>query len=833
MPRQLPEPHSCLHCERLFFNTATCSPSMDQKVDQWKQFVAPEAVNTLEKTSGLREHLEGQLRSLDILCTISSRQIQDYAADGCLFFSFVQEKTAGYDIAEPRDQYNVKSFSRLLYTHSAGKSVSEDERRFFICVEQTVPSEFRFRYIVHPHQVFHFVHFKRKVSKFISDDWVNTDPFQMMLESGSKRPDGLSWMPQEINCGLTSNDFHAWLRQQYEQFTEDSVTDAHHRARFVPTRLLTFDPSVSEPRVRVVETRGVRQDDTKSQPNIAFAALSYCWGGDQKLKFSTTSRQILMAGIAFASLPRTFQDAVIVASKMGLSYLWADALCIMQDDSDDKERELAVMAKVYQNASLTIVASRAASVEDGFLSPRLPFEDHCGTPFRLRVRHTPDTAHSQSKVEEETEEAASYSSVICFPKMDMVTSGEDGVEPIDPVFTRAWCFQESALSPTVIEFGLLTTRIRHVSSMFGKPIVKYALDGWHNKPTSSVIVTHDILELSKTTDNALVNFWGRVIQYYSSRALSLPEDRLPALSALAETFGPYFDRGDNSYLAGLWRDSLPQALLWVVGVPETERDSRLPLSAEAYAPTWSWASVTSRVNGLVPLVMSPEDPFKADLGVEILGYTPKFVLPKVVFGAVSRGELRVRGRLRPVTLVLSDPYYLQYDDELTVMSSLLQGVDYSDHRQQSVRTFTRDGNHSVTRGLHRAEYDHPEAAYRDQILCAQVHLDRREADVQAIIAESKGLYLLPLISGPSEERKPHIDELCWNFRMPELRSIFGLLLVKDTDGKYSRVGVFDFSNKQSGSILDAQLLELEDSGALYEDQHTWIQGVELKVITIV
>ncbi|TRX90240.1 hypothetical protein FHL15_008785 [Xylaria flabelliformis] len=387
---------------------------------------------------------------------------------------------------------------------------------------------------------------------------------------------------------------------------------------------------------------------------------------------------------------------------MGLSYLWADAVYIMQDDSGYKERELAVMAKVYQNALLTIVASRAASVEDGFLSLRLPFEDHCGTPFRLRVRHTPDSAHQQSKGEEESEEADSYSTVISFPKMDMVTSGEEeGVEPIDPVFTRVWCFQEGALSPIIIEFGLLITCIRHASSMLGKPIVKYALDGWHNKPTSSVIINHDILP----------------------RALSLPEDPLPALSALAETFGSYFDRGNDSYLAGLWRDSLPQALLWVVGVPETERDSRPPPGAEAYAPTWAWASVTSQVNGLVPLVMSPEDPFKADLGVKILGYTPKFVIPKVVFGAVSRGELRVRGRLRPVTLFLADPYHLQFDDELTLMSSLLQGVDYSDHRQQSVRAFTRHGNHSVTRGLHRVGYDHPEAAYRDQILCAQVHLD--------------------------------------------------------------------------------------------------------------
>ncbi|KAJ2985270.1 hypothetical protein NUW58_g5625 [Xylaria curta] len=818
MPRRLPEPHSCTHY---------------QKFDQWKQFASSKAVNTLEETPGLGEHLEDQLRPLDVLCTITSSQIQEYAAEDCLFFSYVKEKTANYNIAEPRDRYGVTKFSKLLYQNSAEESVSEDELRFFICIEHTVPSEFRFRYLVYPHRVFHLIHFKRAISKFTSDDWVKIDPFRMMVKPESRRQGRQEppWIPYGINYEPGSDDSLARLRQQHEQIVQNSVADTQSGFHFVPTRLLTFDPSDHKPLVRIVEARGLQQDDTKPHSNLAFAALSYCWGGDQKLKLTTASRGTLMGGIAFASLPRTFQDAVVVVSKMGLSYLWADALCIMQDDDDDKGRELAVMAKVYQNASFTIVASRAVSVEEGFLGPRLPFEDDCRTPFRLRVRYPPGFPHSQSGMDE----ATSDFSAICFPKMDMITSDDEGLEPVDPVFTRAWCFQESALSRTVIEFGLLTTQIRHVSLISGKPAVKYARDGWHReRRTSNIIVMHEILELMKNTGASLIDLWGTVVKYYSPLMLSLPEDRLPALSALAETFSPYFGGGDGDYLAGLWHSTLPQALLWAVDVAETDRDSRPSPGAQMHAPTWSWASVTSRINYFwVPLDISRKDTFKADLGVEILDYTPQLVLAKVVFGAVSRGDLRVRGRLRPVRMSLEDPYYQKFDHNLTIMTSLMGGVDFSDHRQQSSRVFTEGGHHSVTRGLHRLEYDHPEEAYRDQILCTQVYLDRREADVGAIIAESEGLYVLPIISGPSDDRELHVDELCWNFRMPKLRSIYGLVLVKGCDGTYSRVGVFRFSNEYSGTILDSQALELEDSAALYKDQHAWVQAGEVVEITIV
>ena len=66
-------------------------------------------------------------------------------------------------------------------------------------------------------------------------------------------------------------------------------------------------------------------------------------------------------------LPATMRDAVIVTEKLGIMNLWIDALCIVQDDTIDKAREIAQMPLIYSQAIVTIAASRASGVEKGFL----------------------------------------------------------------------------------------------------------------------------------------------------------------------------------------------------------------------------------------------------------------------------------------------------------------------------------------------------------------------------------------------------------------------------------------------------------------------------------
>jgi hypothetical protein len=59
-----------------------------------------------------------------------------------------------------------------------------------------------------------------------------------------------------------------------------------------------------------------------------YACLSHCWGPEGpaiQLKKSTAA--VLRAGVPLASLRKTFLETVKVCLKLGISYLWIDALC--------------------------------------------------------------------------------------------------------------------------------------------------------------------------------------------------------------------------------------------------------------------------------------------------------------------------------------------------------------------------------------------------------------------------------------------------------------------------------------------------------------------------
>jgi Heterokaryon incompatibility protein (HET) len=58
-------------------------------------------------------------------------------------------------------------------------------------------------------------------------------------------------------------------------------------------------------------------------------------------------------------LPKTIYDAAKITRKLGLQYLWVDALCIIQDLVEDWQRESANMGNIYSNAFITIQASGA------------------------------------------------------------------------------------------------------------------------------------------------------------------------------------------------------------------------------------------------------------------------------------------------------------------------------------------------------------------------------------------------------------------------------------------------------------------------------------------
>ena len=70
-------------------------------------------------------------------------------------------------------------------------------------------------------------------------------------------------------------------------------------------------------------------------PVRRWTALSYCWGG--RSSFITTKANVEQREqiIPWASIPATFQDAMTLTHRLGIRYIWIDAVCIIQDSPED------------------------------------------------------------------------------------------------------------------------------------------------------------------------------------------------------------------------------------------------------------------------------------------------------------------------------------------------------------------------------------------------------------------------------------------------------------------------------------------------------------------
>jgi len=69
-------------------------------------------------------------------------------------------------------------------------------------------------------------------------------------------------------------------------------------------------------------------------------------------------------------LTRTFKEAVGLTWRLGLTYIWIDALCIVRDSDEDWLNESAKMGDIYAHGVLNIAATASIDGTRGlFLSP--------------------------------------------------------------------------------------------------------------------------------------------------------------------------------------------------------------------------------------------------------------------------------------------------------------------------------------------------------------------------------------------------------------------------------------------------------------------------------
>ena len=109
-----------------------------------------------------------------------------------------------------------------------------------------------------------------------------------------------------------------------------------------------------------------------ASPQCEYLALSYTWGDPrrfQHLKLTKDTSDWLRSPGALVEensrVPRTIKDALTITEKLGVRYLWIDAICIQQDDENDKISLIPHMDQIYGRAKVTIVAGAGSDAWSG------------------------------------------------------------------------------------------------------------------------------------------------------------------------------------------------------------------------------------------------------------------------------------------------------------------------------------------------------------------------------------------------------------------------------------------------------------------------------------
>lgn len=214
------------------------------------------------------------------------------------------------------------------------------------------------------------------------------------------------------------------------------------------------------------------------------------------------------------------------------------------------------MASVYHNSTCTIAAHSAKNDSEGFLAAA--FERIPSILLRRRPLYV----------------GASHS----IPEFRSLYLGSSSQAQVNQSFLtqRGWVFQERILSKRILHFT------RHHVFFEDGSVVRTVGAGLSSEP-----LTHSPREDTKFMIEDIVAssaYWYKLVERYSTCALSFDRVRLPAIAGIAafvQTYDP-----EDEYLYGIWRNSLQQGLLWVAADTAPQEVYYEP---DPSPPSWSWA----------------------------------------------------------------------------------------------------------------------------------------------------------------------------------------------------------------------------------------------------
>ncbi|KAH8786754.1 heterokaryon incompatibility protein-domain-containing protein, partial [Hyaloscypha sp. PMI_1271] len=421
---------------------------------------------------------------------------------------------------------------------------------------------------------------------------------------------------EDTRSELALERISKWLSHCIENYESCKPPDPS----YIPRRLIHVgsfgkeEPSLVEP----------------SKP-VLYLCLSYCWGPDTKDVLVTTAANLAShyKAIPLATVPATIRDAISICRGLGFSYLWVDALCIIQGDQKEWLKDSAQMREIYSNSHLTLSAVEPASCKLGFLGK----QSFGGCEWQRPV---------------ETDVPVQVINGHCvYPR--------EG-EWIFSLDKRGWCLQESILPRRRLLLNGSEMLWQCQQEKYCECGHVYLAEDVKNK--SRMVSTSHSEFFDQYARPKSYEHWRALVEEYSDRYLTQKTDKLSAISGLAKEFSEEHGwlKAEGTYKLYRGDAEFVYDLAWVaitskdrIRIPEIKQTPRY------IAPSWSWASVDGsiRYQFQEPLFSWKHDP------VETLNCSVEEVICKSMTESdqtspVVEGYAIMSGPIIPVELINID-----------------------------------------------------------------------------------------------------------------------------------------------------------------------------------
>ena len=308
---------------------------------------------------------------------------------------------------------------------------------------------------------------------------------------------------------------------------------------------------------------------------VRYVALSYCCPANQVFRLSQSILSEMLGADSIkrkmVELPLRIQDAIHITMDLGETYLWVDAVCIIQDLEESKNFQILQMDRIYGAAFLTIVLA----TYDSF----------------YRYNENPEG------IKQIVETVQNVHLAVPFDTVSFVVQHSRWNN-------RAWTYQEALLSKRKLYFTECQVYFQCCCNFFCEDTIGegcspssylfvrsnlYNLGGPYNPTEGSNFGTSHLRKIPYLNpDDAFYDYrvW---ISEYTSRRMSDPSDCLNAFygiqNVLEYTMG-------TEFLHGLPRKYLDTALLWTL----FDKHKRREVSSfsdrnfnSLTIPSWTWA----------------------------------------------------------------------------------------------------------------------------------------------------------------------------------------------------------------------------------------------------